>query len=366
MTASSLTAGFQLPPRLVVGCSDATAAVARTSQSANTPNNIQHPASQHVATPSFSNGTASAANSSSTRSPGTASSNNSAASKKGQPWSETEHLAFISGLKKLGKGNWRGISRYYVQTRTPTQVASHAQKHFMRLNGITKRKSRFSILEQAAVSQVGLADKTPAAPPASQPPAAHPAAPVPTTATATTSAARSAPTMPQWSAHPHPASYPSPMLRGLQHGAHLMPIYPAGIFAGQPITFLPTPFAMMDGRLLTPMTNQPARGLPAMTIPMTPPLASKPQAMMLPIQPAMQPSAEPTTAAKSQPLQLPPPIQFTVCRPTACHAAIKQPKTSNLVAAAKSLVVKPEQGGSPWAGKPSLGSAFQLPKATAC
>lgn len=84
MTASSLTAGFQLPPRLVVGCSDATAAVARTSQSANTPNNIQHPASQHVATPSFSNGTASAANSSSTRSPGTASSNNSAASKKGE------------------------------------------------------------------------------------------------------------------------------------------------------------------------------------------------------------------------------------------------------------------------------------------
>lgn len=45
----------------------------------------------------------------------------------GQPWTETEHAAFVEGLKKLGKGNWRGISRVFVTTRTPTQVASHAQ-----------------------------------------------------------------------------------------------------------------------------------------------------------------------------------------------------------------------------------------------
>lgn len=84
----------------------------------------------------------------------------------GQPWSESEHLAFITGLKKLGKGNWRGISRYYVPSRTPTQVASHAQKHFMRLNGVTKRKSRFSLLEQAVrpcgpLSQASLAEGSP-------------------------------------------------------------------------------------------------------------------------------------------------------------------------------------------------------------
>ncbi|KAK9843254.1 hypothetical protein WJX74_009301 [Apatococcus lobatus] len=71
--------------------------------------------------------------------------------KKGQPWSEAEHLQFLAGLKKLGKGNWRGISRHFLNgSRSPTQVASHAQKHFLRLHGHCKRKSRFSSLEQAA------------------------------------------------------------------------------------------------------------------------------------------------------------------------------------------------------------------------
>lgn len=85
------------------------------------------------------------------------------------------------GLKRLGKGNWRSVSRYarvesrpapcprhpdslydmnraltgglnriprlFVPTRTPTQVASHAQKHFLRLQGVSKRKSRFSVME---------------------------------------------------------------------------------------------------------------------------------------------------------------------------------------------------------------------------
>ena len=35
-----------------------------------------------------------------------------------------EHLAFLAGLKKLGRSNWRGISRLFVKTRTPTQVRS--------------------------------------------------------------------------------------------------------------------------------------------------------------------------------------------------------------------------------------------------
>jgi hypothetical protein len=34
-----------------------------------------------------------------------------------------------------------------VPTRTPTQVASHAQKHFLRLTGSSKRRSRFATLE---------------------------------------------------------------------------------------------------------------------------------------------------------------------------------------------------------------------------
>jgi SHAQKYF class myb-like DNA-binding protein len=40
---------------------------------------------------------------------------------------------FLNGLKKYGKGDWRSISRNCVVTRTPSQVASHAQKYFLRL-----------------------------------------------------------------------------------------------------------------------------------------------------------------------------------------------------------------------------------------
>ncbi|KAG5529933.1 hypothetical protein RHGRI_030345 [Rhododendron griersonianum] len=40
---------------------------------------------------------------------------------------------FLIGLDKFGRGDWKSISRYSVKSRTPTQVASHAQKHFLRL-----------------------------------------------------------------------------------------------------------------------------------------------------------------------------------------------------------------------------------------
>uniref|UniRef100_A0A1D1Z6N0 Transcription factor MYB1R1 n=1 Tax=Anthurium amnicola TaxID=1678845 RepID=A0A1D1Z6N0_9ARAE len=60
--------------------------------------------------------------------------------KKGVPWTEEEHRAFLVGLEKLGKGDWRGISRNFVATRTPTQVASHAQKYFLRQNSLHKRR----------------------------------------------------------------------------------------------------------------------------------------------------------------------------------------------------------------------------------
>ena len=45
------------------------------------------------------------------------------------------------------QGQWKQISRYYVPTRTPTQVASHAQKHFLRQAGSTKRRSKFAAVE---------------------------------------------------------------------------------------------------------------------------------------------------------------------------------------------------------------------------
>ncbi|XP_015902404.2 transcription factor MYBS3 [Ziziphus jujuba] len=67
--------------------------------------------------------------------------------KKGVPWTEEEHRMFLIGLQKLGKGDWRGIARNYVVSRTPTQVASHAQKYFIRQTNATRRKRRSSLFD---------------------------------------------------------------------------------------------------------------------------------------------------------------------------------------------------------------------------
>ncbi|MCO5603859.1 hypothetical protein L7F22_058013 [Adiantum nelumboides] len=67
--------------------------------------------------------------------------------RKGVPWTEEEHRLFLAGLQKLGKGDWRGISRNFVTSRTPTQVASHAQKYFLRQSNLNKRKRRSSLFD---------------------------------------------------------------------------------------------------------------------------------------------------------------------------------------------------------------------------
>ncbi|CAN4102397.1 unnamed protein product [Withania somnifera] len=67
--------------------------------------------------------------------------------KKGTLWTEEEHRCFLIGLEKLGKGDWRGISKTYVSSRTPTQVASHAQKYFIRMSSIDKKKRRPSVFD---------------------------------------------------------------------------------------------------------------------------------------------------------------------------------------------------------------------------
>lgn len=59
---------------------------------------------------------------------------------------------FLMGLKKYGKGDWRNISRNFVITRTPTQVASHAQKYFIRQLSGGKDKRRASIHDITTVN----------------------------------------------------------------------------------------------------------------------------------------------------------------------------------------------------------------------
>lgn len=65
----------------------------------------------------------------------------------GVPWTEDEHKLFLLGLQKVGKGDWRGISRNFVKTRTPTQVASHAQKYFLRRSNLNRRRRRSSLFD---------------------------------------------------------------------------------------------------------------------------------------------------------------------------------------------------------------------------
>ncbi|KAL2493153.1 myb-like transcription factor family protein [Abeliophyllum distichum] len=68
--------------------------------------------------------------------------------RKGVPWTEEEHRQFLLGLQKFGKGEWRHISRNFVPSKTPTQVASHAQKFFNRhCNSETRGKRRSSLFD---------------------------------------------------------------------------------------------------------------------------------------------------------------------------------------------------------------------------
>ncbi|GMH10891.1 hypothetical protein Nepgr_012732 [Nepenthes gracilis] len=82
--------------------------------------------------------------------------------RKGLAWTEDEHRLFLLGLDKYGKGDWRSISRNFVMTRNPTQVASHAQKYFIRLNSMNKDRRRSSIHDITSVSNGDLsAPQTP-------------------------------------------------------------------------------------------------------------------------------------------------------------------------------------------------------------
>ncbi|KAK2405401.1 transcription factor SRM1 [Trifolium repens] len=76
--------------------------------------------------------------------------------KLGRPWTEDEHKRFLAGLEKYGKGDWRSISRNFVVTKTPTQVASHAQKYFIhsQQKSFVKNKER----KRSSIHDITLGD----------------------------------------------------------------------------------------------------------------------------------------------------------------------------------------------------------------
>ncbi|XP_070042855.1 probable transcription factor At5g61620 [Nicotiana tomentosiformis] len=91
-------------------------------------------------------------------------------SNKGTRWGEDEHRAFLIGLEKLGRGNWAGIAKEFVPSRTHTQVASHAQKYFERLVAEKDNKRAVIKRQKSSVFDINLAEEScPSSSPTNQP-----------------------------------------------------------------------------------------------------------------------------------------------------------------------------------------------------
>ncbi|KAF1899259.1 hypothetical protein Lal_00019385 [Lupinus albus] len=55
-------------------------------------------------------------------------------------WTEEEHRQFVHGLDVYGKGKWKSISINILPSKTPSQIASHAQKYFLRQSAAEKKR----------------------------------------------------------------------------------------------------------------------------------------------------------------------------------------------------------------------------------
>ncbi|KAI3409621.1 HTH myb-type domain-containing protein [Psidium guajava] len=72
--------------------------------------------------------------------------------KRGLAWTPEEHERFLRGLEIYGRGDWKSISRHVVISKSPTQVASHAQKYFNRKVRTDKEKLRRSINDTHSIN----------------------------------------------------------------------------------------------------------------------------------------------------------------------------------------------------------------------
>src|ERR1044072_2636343 len=47
---------------------------------------------------------------------------------------------FLQGIEKFGKGQWKNISTNILPSKSPSQIASHAQKYYLRKSQENERK----------------------------------------------------------------------------------------------------------------------------------------------------------------------------------------------------------------------------------
>ncbi len=65
-------------------------------------------------------------------------------------WTMDEHKLFIVGLKKFGK-NWKKLEGF-IETRTSSQIRSHAQKYFNKKDKEQTQNENFSKIFLLSVS----------------------------------------------------------------------------------------------------------------------------------------------------------------------------------------------------------------------
>jgi SHAQKYF class myb-like DNA-binding protein len=169
--------------------------------------------------------------------------------RKGIAWTEDEHRLFLLGLEKYGKGDWRSISRNFVISRTPTQVASHAQKYFIRLNSMNRERRRSSIHD---ITSVNSGDASAAQGPIT---GANGQAPNPGKSSKQTQPANTPPGVdaygttigqpvggPLVSAVGTPVTLPVPAPPHMAYGVHA-PV-PGAVVPGAPVSIAPIPYPM--------------------------------------------------------------------------------------------------------------------------
>ncbi|KAK3413658.1 hypothetical protein EUGRSUZ_I02207 [Eucalyptus grandis] len=88
--------------------------------------------------------------------------------KRGIAWTKEEHERFLGGLEIYGRGDWKSISKYVVMSKTPTQVASHAQKYFNRKDRTENQKLRRSINDTHNISNIGAIASMSSSPPSTR------------------------------------------------------------------------------------------------------------------------------------------------------------------------------------------------------